>query len=72
VGDARKHHFGICPRVVQPFAFQYNAHIAAVAQQTGALRILDLNMRFGVNCHRDRPASNDCHFCDGNKSWKVR
>ena len=35
----------------------------AIAQQTVALRNVDLTMGFCVNCHTERRASNDCLTC---------
>jgi hypothetical protein len=35
----------------------------AVAQQTVAERVVDLNMGFCVNCHKTKNASNDCLTC---------
>jgi hypothetical protein len=34
-----------------------------VARQTVAERAVDLDMRFCVNCHKTRNASNDCLTC---------
>jgi hypothetical protein len=34
-----------------------------VAEQTVAERVVDLNMGFCVNCHKEKKASNDCLTC---------
>jgi len=53
--------------------FQHAPHIRAkvdctachgdVANQTVAERVVDHNMGFCVNCHRQKGASNDCLTC---------